>query len=873
MRPRSAARRALAFVFVLAGMAGAAGACTGATLEELLVGKQCDAAGQCAPGYECELGTRLCVPTGTVHTGGAGGGGTGGTGGSDACDDVADCGAPPACQLWICINHVCATLAAGAGPLPSGQQDAGDCKILLCDGLGNVDTQNDDTDLPVDGLECTDDTCVAGVPANPPTGLGTPCSAGGGRTCDGTGQCVACVAAADCTDITPTECRDRGCVAGACQPTFTTSGTVLAIQNAGDCQRAVCDGAGSTTTQADDLDLPFDDNPCTADVCTGGVATNPPEQVGVGCGGVLTCDGAGHCLGCTLPTDCPGTDTYCQQRICESGQCGFSYTVDGTVLPSGGQTPGDCQSAHCNGAGGLDFDALDSDLPPDDGLSCTLEACNAGAPMHPPAPVGTACSEAGGTVCDGAGSCVACNAPADCANQGTVCQSATCTAHVCGLQNAVSGTPAPAGSQAPGDCKVVVCDGQGGTTQQADTNDLPVDGNECTADTCTGSTPSNPPLGQGTACAGTGTCDGAGSCSVKGPNGSPCTVGSQCTSNNCVDGVCCGSTCTGTCRACSQDKTGATDGTCADIPVGQDPDVECAPPQTCDGDAGCAFSCGQQPSPPAGSCPAACTGGCSSGTCIIDCNDSGQCSSQTLACPPGFACEVQCGGSQACDGATIDCPDLYACQVLCTGSCANAIVACGSGTCDLACGGNRCAGAVVTCGQNRCTASCQGGTSFPSVTCGGSCDCGSCQHALGTSCAQGTECQSGSCVDGVCCDAACAGLCEACDLGGSTGTCTAVPAGQDPKSECTGSATCDGNRTCSLKALGDSCNQAAQCQSGACAENVCCNSACAQLCQSCLGAYNGGLGDGTCGSIDAGLDPYHECSGPRTCTGSGTCSN
>jgi hypothetical protein len=43
-----------------------------------------------------------------------------------------------------------------------------------------------------------------------------------------------------------------------------------------------------------------------------------------------------------------------------------------------------------------------------------------------------------------------------------------------------------------------------------------------------------------------------------------------------------------------------------------------------------------------------------------------------------------------------------------------------------------------------------------------------------TLCTTSTECASGHCVDGVCCDGACTGQCEACDVGGSEGTCTPV---------------------------------------------------------------------------------------------------
>jgi hypothetical protein len=56
--------------------------------------------------------------------------------------------------------------------------------------------------------------------------------------------------------------------------------------------------------------------------------------------------------------------------------------------------------------------------------------------------------------------------------------------------------------------------------------------------------------------------------------------------------------------------------------------------------------------------------------------------------------------------------------------------------------------------------------------------------ANGAMCAANSDCQSGFCTDGVCCNKACAGTCEACNLTGSGGTCTGIPANTDPQMEC-----------------------------------------------------------------------------------------
>ena len=87
-------------------------------------------------------------------------------------------------------------------------------------------------------------------------------------------------------------------------------------------------------------------------------------------------------------------------------------------------------------------------------------------------------------------------------------------------------------------------------------------------------------------CAGTATCNGNGACTTLSPNGTPCTLNSNCASNNCVDGVCCDTPCFGLCQACTAVKKGSgSDGTCGNIGNGLDPDNECAVANTyvCEG--------------------------------------------------------------------------------------------------------------------------------------------------------------------------------------------------------------------------------------------------------------------------------------------------
>lgn len=116
----------------------------------------------------------------------------------------------------------------------------------------------------------------------------------------------------------------------------------------------------------------------------------------------------------------------------------------------------------------------------------------------------------------------------------------------------------------------------------------------------------------------------------------PCAIGrscgrpQDCSSDACVDGVCCESACTGTCQACSEEKTEQPDGVCWAVAPGSDPDDECSGGYNC-GLGGCescddglqngdetGVDCG-------GDCPP-CSEDCTNGTDddgngLVDCED------------------------------------------------------------------------------------------------------------------------------------------------------------------------------------------------------------------------------------------------------------
>ncbi len=172
---------------------------------------------------------------------------------------------------------------------------------------------------------------------------------------------------------------------------------------------------------------------------------------------------------------------------------------------------------------------------------------------------------------------------------------------------------------------------------------------------------------------------------------------------------------------------------------------------------------------------------------VIDNSDpDGNCAAQaagtcgTTGVCVGGACEMHSGNvcaSETCASATYTgdstCDGAGTCQP-------PAPVACGS---PYACNGTQC---------ESCSDGIQNGNETD-VDCGGGGACADC--SLGDTCLVPSDCTIGLCVDGVCCDNACGGTCEHCN-GANLGTCSFVPAGQDPDGECNGSHTCDGAGSC-----------------------------------------------------------------------------
>jgi hypothetical protein len=152
------------------------------------------------------------------------------------------------------------------------------------------------------------------------------------------------------------------------------------------------------------------------------------------------------------------------------------------------------------------------------------------------------------------------------------------------------------------------------------------------------------------ACSG-GYC-ASGSCATKQTAGASCKKTYECQSGNCVEGVCCDTSCTDGCKSCLGKNTGGADGTCAPITKGTDPKAACSSCTSnresiasCDGAGSCATPVGRD------CLPYACDAHACHTTCAVD----GDCQQPSYKCTAG-AC-VPSTSSVCADDHTVQNPD------------------------------------------------------------------------------------------------------------------------------------------------------------------------------------------------------------------------
>ncbi len=527
------------------------------------------------------------APTTTTTT--TGGGGTGGS----MCDP-ANCPAPTEdCQVAACDDMGACTFANAEDGTDATTQTDGDCKKNVCTG-GMATAENDDADIFDDGNDCTVDTCSAGDPQSDPATMGAMCASDGGKVCDGMGACKECLSNTDCADPNPI------CSAGnTCIPATCTDGMKNGPETDVDCGGGTCDPCDTNKDCAVDTDCFHGDcggnNKCAMPTCSDGIQNNGDYLTGANgetdtdcggpcgatCGPMEGCNDAGDCVGaqcsgmggscvpncadmvannaetdvdcgggtcggCAIGDMCGAADSNCVPiAYCEGGTCAAKKAL-GVMCGGNNQ----CTSAFC-------VDTVCCNVA----CSGTCQACNIAGD------VGTCSFIAGGTdpidectgnggndVCDGNGACskangTTCSAAGECASG--FCTDGVCCEALCdGLCLA---------------CSAAQTGGMDGTCGNVAINTDPED--ECVASL---------------------DCNGAGACETKLANGAACTVAGECSSNQCVDDVCCGTACGGLCQACSAAKKGSgADGTCGPIANNTDPDMECAGALSCNGASAC----------------------------------------------------------------------------------------------------------------------------------------------------------------------------------------------------------------------------------------------------------------------------------------------
>jgi hypothetical protein len=720
-----------------------------------------------------------------------------------ACSVNADCDDPGACVDGLCCDGVCGGTCESCNGADTGLAD-GECHAVQalsdpadeCDAMAGIDACNG-------AGECQcEDGAQNGNESDVDCG-GSSCDAcPDGDTCGGDADCVSAHCADGvCCDVA---CNGtcEGCVNaktnapdGTCAPVPAQTDPDTECSDQGACmQNGLCDGSGSCALYASG-------SPCgSAQSCMGGIETNQD-----------TCDGLGNCI--------DNMTEVCAPYVCGPMACLMSCAQNGDCDPSsycGGMT---CQPKQANGQTcGGDVQCLSGHCA--DGVCCDTACgglCEACTQALTGVTTGTCAAIGGGTdpqnectnqgpcqqngFCNGIGGCqlfaqgTGCGSPPSCSmgvqNLGDICNgqgscvmggTAACAPYVCGP------TTCKTSCVTSSDCVGGYYCESNATCQPLKMNGSSCGGSyQCSSGSCVDGFCCNTPctgLCSGCSTAKTGApngtcsfipsnadpdaecsfdCNGAGACELA--QGGACSLASQCGSGFCADGFCCNTACGALCTACSNAKTGAANGTCANVGANTDPDNECATQAVC----------GQ-------------TGSCSG---------AGAC--QLYASGTGCGTPLSCAGNQqtnqdTCNGG---------------GSCIdNGTTSCGYYLCNGSICGTSCGSNAQCIGQGYCY--------LPTQSCEP-------DQPDGSPCNSAAECQSAHCVDGVCCDTGCTTKCFACNKPGSVGTCTPHAEGTDPNNECGGAA-----EKCGVTGSGlCGCQDGVQ-SGGACAETgIDCGGCCA----------------------------------------------
>ncbi len=373
----------------------------------------CDAAGQCVGGTAlvCNDGNACtddsCNPaSGCVYTNN-----------TSPCDDGNACTTNDACSGGTCTGGT----------------------ALVCDD-GNVCT--DDSCNPAtgcvyanntapcsDGSACTtDDTCSGGTCVG---GTALVCNDGNVCTDDSCNPATGCVYTnntAPCSDGNACTTNDT-CSGGTC-----VGGTALVCNDGNACTDDSCNPASgcvytNNTSPCDDGNACTTNDACSGGTCTGGTALVCDD------GNVCTDDSCNPATGCVYTNNTAPCDdgTVCNgHEVCGGGTC-----QAGTALVCN-------DGLYCNGVETCDPSLGCGPGTPvncDDGVACTLDACNETTDSCTHTPQNALCNDGNPCTddsCDAQLGCVAVNDDTNACNDGNVCtESDHCESGVC------VGTPVP----------------------------------------------------------------------------------------------------------------------------------------------------------------------------------------------------------------------------------------------------------------------------------------------------------------------------------------------------------------------------------------------------------------------------------------------
>jgi hypothetical protein len=243
------------------------------------------------------------------------------------CAAAEDCPDPGSlCKTRVCVDQVCATenLAPNTevmDPMP------GDCQALVCDSAGGTIQVESSADIFDDDESCTVDACELGEPVHKPK-IGFACGPTSMDVCNDQGDCVECIADADCTSDV---CKDFACAPASCND-MTKNGTETDLDCGGACQDCA-------TGKACKLDTDCKSGVCQSLVCqpscTDGLKNS--GETDVDCGGAM----CGKCADgetCAAPGDC-------LSAICTANKCAVPTCMDG--VKNGMETAIDCGGPSC----------------------------------------------------------------------------------------------------------------------------------------------------------------------------------------------------------------------------------------------------------------------------------------------------------------------------------------------------------------------------------------------------------------------------------------------------------------------------------------------------------------------------------------------